>query len=292
MKKEENKEIVKPIEKSNNIEKIISMDVDNKENINNKGKVVDSKEKVNNIKKEEDNVEIKQSIVERKECLDKNINNKKDNSVLNNKRNREEEQNKKSEKNLLLKPKKKYNKKSKEEKAKAKHVFYIQESLQKGKRIFGCTLCKMYFKTKKQFKNKKSIKQNPMLFHSIKDLKFHFNNFHLEQFPEKDSEYSKKQLLFRNGLNQEISLLKKDYSEKSKENVNYTRKYSEMIRCKKCGFRDTHDKIREHKYLICNRLPRRFKDIKQKCMKYYLKDVYTTIDRFELTEISEIKITL
>ena len=235
-------------------EKANNMDVDNNKSVKNK-------ENVNYIKKGEAN------------------------SILNHKRKRKEEESK---------PKRKYQKKSKEErkKVKEKHAFYIKEAEKKGKRIFGCELCKVYFKTKKQFKKKKSIKQNPMMFHSIKDLKFHFKNFHLEQPLEKVSDYTKNQLVFSNSLNQEIAILKKDYLEKSKENVNFTRGYSEMIRCKKCGFRDTHDKMREHKYLICNRLPRRYKDLKQKCMKHYLKDIYSTIDRFELTEISEIKMTL
>ena len=210
MKKEENKEIVKPIEKSNNIEKIISMDVDNKENINNKGKVVDSKEKVNNIKKEEDNVEIKQSIVERKECLDKNINNKKDNSVLNNKRNREEEHNKESEKNLLLKPKRKYNKKSKEEKDTA-------ELNKTGEELW-------FLKNATEYGEKEIISKERRL-KELEDNTNYYSN-EIERITENIQALSQDtSTSFIDNIEREISTLKDKLSETSK---GYT-KYKDLI---------------------------------------------------------------
>ena len=148
-----------------------------KEDIN-RAKVDTVIEKEENLKKEEDSIETKEISLETKENIFKVE--KEEKSFINQKRSREDED------NSVSKPKRKYKKRPKEENTNEneKHAFYIKHEVKKGRRIFGCSLWKMYFKSKENKKNKSKC-ENIMVFHSIKDLKIHFNTFHLSELPEK-----------------------------------------------------------------------------------------------------------
>ena len=257
--------------------------INNQEIVKNIKKITNTEE-IHNLKKEEDSIETKEISLETKENIFKVE--KEEKSFINQKRSREDED------NSVSKPKRKYKKRPKEENTNEneKHAFYIKHEVKKGRRIFGCSLCKMYFKSKANKKNKSKC-ENIMVFHSIKDLKIHFNTFHLSELPEKVSDYTRKQILFNNCMTEEMALLKKEYKEMSKENVKAARGYFDFSKCKKCGYKDKNDKLPEHKLLICNRIRTRYKDIKEKSMMLFLNEYYSNYDRFEMKKISEINLT-